>query len=336
MGLAAGSTGDDVRKLQGGLTLLGFPAGAADGDFGRSTENAVAAFQKKQKLFVDGKAGTLTIGAYNAALAPLGASGQPYVIQTVTTPAPATPGTPVPAPTGLLKWVKSKADKVPGSAGYTSMVLREDIAVDYQKLLGAVHALGGALTSAGGRRDLESESGPNRSTKSLHYLGRAFDMSLDTGMVDPEKDQFIIERPTPDARYWRVWCRSTLSTEVLAGFAIPTGVARGTFTKAGWYMNSGKDVKGKSFKQPATKTVSFTGFDFTALASMFGFTPIPARPGFFKGDVLAAEWWHHESKKGLKPSDTFGSELLRVYDLAAAQSFVYWETVKDARYGADW
>ena len=325
MALSKGSKGDDVRRLQNGLTFLGYPAGAADGDYGRSTENAVAAFQKKQKLFVDGKAGDVTLSAYNAALAPLGASGEPYTVKVN----PVISLAPVAAPTGtLLKWVKSKADKVPGRDGYANMVLREDIAADYQKLLDAVHSCGGVLTSSGGRRDLESESGPNRSMKSLHYLGRAFDMSLDTGMVDPATDSFVIERPNPNSRLWKVWGRSSFTP---SGPGLVQQV-----TVDGWYMNIGKDAKGKTLKQPATKTVTFNGFDFTDLAFGFGFTPIQARPGFFQGDLLGAEWWHFQNMKGLTSGITFGSELLRVYSPEDAAKFVYWNDVKDARFGSDW
>lgn len=55
-----GSEGEEVRQLQQALIDLGFLKGTADGKFGTNTENAVRAFQRKNKLTVDGLAGTAT------------------------------------------------------------------------------------------------------------------------------------------------------------------------------------------------------------------------------------------------------------------------------------
>lgn len=55
-----GSEGEEVRELQQALIDLGYLKGTADGKFGTNTENAVRAFQKKNKLTVDGLAGTTT------------------------------------------------------------------------------------------------------------------------------------------------------------------------------------------------------------------------------------------------------------------------------------
>lgn len=63
--LRKGCEGEDVRNLQKKLIERGFSCGSkgADGDFGRSTENAVMSFQSKNKLAVDGIAGRNTIEA---------------------------------------------------------------------------------------------------------------------------------------------------------------------------------------------------------------------------------------------------------------------------------
>jgi len=55
-----GSEGEEVRQLQQALIDLGFLKGSADGKFGTKTENAIRAFQKKNKLVADGLAGTVT------------------------------------------------------------------------------------------------------------------------------------------------------------------------------------------------------------------------------------------------------------------------------------
>jgi len=58
--LAAGSSGAEVRRLQERLKTLGYYGGNTDGNFGESTEAAVMAFQLRNNLTVDGKAGPAT------------------------------------------------------------------------------------------------------------------------------------------------------------------------------------------------------------------------------------------------------------------------------------
>lgn len=57
-----GSTGDDVRYCQQLLLNMGYDLGScgADGDFGRKTEEAVIAFQRRNGLNPDGVVGPLT------------------------------------------------------------------------------------------------------------------------------------------------------------------------------------------------------------------------------------------------------------------------------------
>ena len=87
-----GCTGEAVRKMQQALIDLGYLKGTADGIFGNNTENAVRAFQKKNKLDVDGLAGKKTLE-----LIMNQAAGK---AQPTPTPAPATaaPAKPTPAP----------------------------------------------------------------------------------------------------------------------------------------------------------------------------------------------------------------------------------------------
>lgn len=60
--LAFGNSGNNVKKLQNALIDLGYmPKGSADGQYGYQTLNAVRAFQKANKLSVDGVAGPATL-----------------------------------------------------------------------------------------------------------------------------------------------------------------------------------------------------------------------------------------------------------------------------------
>lgn len=58
--LEMGSTGEQVRKLQQRLKDLGYYNGSVDGSFGESTQASVMAFQLRNNLTVDGKAGPAT------------------------------------------------------------------------------------------------------------------------------------------------------------------------------------------------------------------------------------------------------------------------------------
>ena len=58
--LENGSSGEQVRTLQNRLKELGYYSGNVDGNFGEGTEAAVMAFQQRNNLTVDGKAGPAT------------------------------------------------------------------------------------------------------------------------------------------------------------------------------------------------------------------------------------------------------------------------------------
>jgi len=58
--LKDGDEGASVKKLQQKLKQLGYYTGSVDGSYGTGTENAVRAFQRANKLTVDGKAGPTT------------------------------------------------------------------------------------------------------------------------------------------------------------------------------------------------------------------------------------------------------------------------------------
>ena len=58
-----GSTGATVKKIQQKLKNWGYYFGAVDGIYGSKTVEAVKYFQRKNKLYVDGKAGPKTLAA---------------------------------------------------------------------------------------------------------------------------------------------------------------------------------------------------------------------------------------------------------------------------------
>lgn len=58
-----GSRGTEVRTIQEKLKRLGYYSGSVDGIYGSQTVSAVKSFQKKNRLTVDGIAGTQTLKA---------------------------------------------------------------------------------------------------------------------------------------------------------------------------------------------------------------------------------------------------------------------------------
>ena len=220
------------------------------------------------------------------------------------------------------------------------------------RLLEDVHTLGGRLTTAGGRRSLRGKAGKNRSMKSMHYVGRAFDLALDTGMHNPSRDQYICEdgwyRTT---RCFRGWCRSSLPYEELVSRASATrlGEAFGGLyvdgditgpseTRRAVKVVTKRDVNGRAYTEIGTEAVTPVAFDFTGLAAAHGFYGIRARKSFFRGGSYGgAEGWHFQNTSGLIEGETtFGEDLMRVYSQEECERFLYWEQAKGAVWQENW
>ena len=306
-----GMTGPVVASLQQNLEDLGYELGTVDGAFGKNTEAAVKDFQAKKGLGADGVVGPKTLQAIDAALKAAGKEGAEFDDQ------PEEPPAVVQLPEAKMGWVTCPADKVPGKDGYGSTVLRTDAATAYKNFKAEVNALGGVVTSAGGRRALSSGAGPARSKTSMHYTGLAFDMSLATGMQNFDTDPYLCVR-VPDSRKWTIWCKSPSAPEVTLDAVVC------------------RSKGGKTSLE--TRKMTVKAFNFTEVAAKHGFVNISARKNFFEGGAYGgAEWWHFQYDKALsKGKSKFGEELLKVYSLNEAQKFVYWSEVKDNVYGVNW
>lgn len=309
MVLKMGHRSDLVKKLQKTLAELGFHPGPVDGHFGPATEGAVEAFQSRERLLADGVVGKDTANAFAA-------HGYDLL--------PPTPVASLPAPTTeVLAWVKCPADRVEGYAGYSRLTLRQDAAEAYKSLYAAVRDRGGVVTTAGGRRSLRVKKKKSTSTKSFHYVGRAFDLAIPTGLLDPYKDPYIIQYVGD--RKWLVWCRT--DDPSIPEITIRAAKVKGKRTKSG-----------KRYTEMTYHEVTTRAFCFTHLAAKYGFEPIRGRRWFFSGGPLSgAEWWHFQYEDGLVEGvTTFGEELLRAYSPEQARKFIYWDKSKDCRFGLEW
>ena len=157
----------------------------------------------------------------------------------------------------------------------------------------------------------------------MHYVGRAFDMALPTGMQNPDTDPYLIAKAS--GRKWTVWCKTD-----------DTNVPEKTIEAS--YVVTKKNSKGKRYTIIKTKVVTARIFDLTAVAASHGFKNISARRSFFRGGSYGgAEWWHFQWEEGLEPNrTTFGEELLKVYTLQKASNFVYWDEAKNCKWGVNW
>jgi hypothetical protein len=253
-----GDKGQDVETLQ---HLLGIEV---DGIYGESTEEAVEAFQSERGLYSDGIAGPRTLAALRA------------------------PGPETEVEREAI--VAVPAVKLGGN-GYEHIRLRASSAARLASARVELVAAGAALTSAGGIRALGASVGTNRSATSLHYLGRAFDLAMYSGMAAPERDPFVVE--ADGDRLWRVWARAS-EGEVC-------------------------DIAAVTYTDTHIVRVRARVLDLTGLLARHGFERIRARPAFARRSRSsrqdgAAEWWHFQDTTGLVVGVTrFGEELRRVW-----------------------
>ena len=312
--LKLGAKSPEVQKLQEGLAALGIHPGSADGAFGGKTEDAVEAFQLKVDLLPDGVFGPGSLTAWNALCTSKGLTQ--YVFDAA---APAADPLDLDTKVG---WASVPADPLAG--GYKNLTLRVDVAVAYKAMYDEVHALGGVISTAGGKRSLDSGAGPARSKTSFHYLGRAFDQATGYCMQNPAKDRFIAVRDG-DARTFTIWCKTDNP-------AVPS-----VTLKACWCRTL-KNASGKKYTQLSYEDWTGQAFNFTEIAKKHGFERIAGRKFFFAGGSFdGAETWHFQWESGLlQGKTTYGSELLKVYSLAECKKFAYWDEVKDGMYGEDW
>jgi hypothetical protein len=212
--------------------------------------------------------------------------------------------TPPPFGTGS---VNADAFKSGQLKGLGTWVVALAIKQSLDDALADIRAAGGIATSSGGIRDLGATVTRARSSTSFHYTGRAIDLYIYSGMVDPTTDPYLVTGD-PDIGTWRIFARTS-----------DPNVAEATFTAL--KKKNVKPPEGATFKEAVKlEEVEVTGrfFDLTAVFEKHGFKRIPAREDFMKNekarDYSSAEWWHFQQENGLVVgTTTFGSLLLNIH-----------------------
>jgi len=188
--------------------------------------------------------------------------------------------------------------------GLGTWVVARAIESNFNAALADIRGAGGVATSSGGIRDLGAPVDTTRSSTSFHYTGRAIDLYIYSGMVNPATDPYIV---TSDGQLgtWRVFAR-TANAEV-----VPSTLAALKFTRVKPPENSKK----KDTVKVAEVEVTDRFFDLTAVFLAHEFHRIPAKESFLDDpnarEYGAAEWWHFQDETGLVVGQTTFGSLLR-------------------------
>lgn len=175
--------------------------------------------------------------------------------------------------------------------------------------------LGGKFTSSGGRRALSK--GRLRSV-SMHQIGRAFDLSINTGLiVDPRIDApescylVIADDRTNIRSTFTVWAK--VFPESGNADAIQQAREDGTI------VNTVFDVDLYSTRWPSVtdkKIVQWEGeaFNLTKILEDNGYSRIrPISDYYERNSYMGLEWWHYEIREGLIQDVTRVEEELQKY-----------------------
>lgn len=178
-----------------------------------------------------------------------------------------------------------------------------------QQAMDEIRSLGGTVTSSGGIRDLKAPvDKDSRSATSFHYTGRAIDLYIYSGMIDPETDPYVVVNDGSDGIF-----------EIFARTENPgTPESTRVANKMILLPPPKQKVPGKKLKLKCKieqLIVKGRFFSVTEIFKKHGFQRIPAKPAFTSdpGGRLyeAAEWWHFQDEDGLVVGTTTFGELLR-------------------------
>lgn len=326
---------DDVAAVQEMLAFLGYMAEdgrvegptlvdlKVDGLFGPRTESAVLGFQEYEGIFADGIVGPQTMEALENS----------YARRQVELASP-----------GLLfqrdddeivpERLVDRQERIPlvrveldaYGEGYARITMRADAAAALVKVRDVLHEHGAKLTTSGGIRSLNANVSANRSATSMHYVGRAMDLFVYSGMNNADEDPYVIRPRASEPlgnetrgtdRLWTVYARCKSKG--------PLAQQR-TFKDAVTYRNRKSGL-----------AVSGIFINLTKLFHDHGFRAVGARPAFLRGGSwLGAEWWHFQYETGLvKGLSTFGGELLRTHVRSTVEGTPPWK-FRDRVFGETW
>jgi peptidoglycan hydrolase-like protein with peptidoglycan-binding domain len=364
-----GSRGDTIRSVQRLLTELGYIALIEDrtdlasprlraeqldidGVYGPQTQLAIMDFQRDEGIFVDGEIGPQTMSALDAAytrrMLEINSPG-PDALRSFNADGRPITGVAAGAAAERLPFVRIETGLPSGPlTGLAAFQLRADIAEEFEGARAKAKSFGVTLAISAGKRALDAPVSIGHSPTSMHYVGRAFDLHVYSGMVEPDTDRYVVEMPEegrhmlewietchgltsddarkligdrPDDWCWRVWARCPEGTEGPEVVSEIKNVAT--------YLDP-------CARRP--RAVKGPFINLTGLLGEFGFTPLPPHPRFFdfRSEPVYAEWWHFQCERGLfRNVSTFGGDLSRSYSEGTLAGTPPWGN-RHKVFGADW
>jgi len=310
-----------IAKRRQGDQIVGFGLIEEDGEYGPLTESAVLDFQKSEGLTRDGEVGPETMAALEEALTArlleLNLPGVDFTHGNPTRP--------------FFTRVPGGRTPEPESGGYAQIALRNDVALKFLKVYEEAKRRGATWAFSQGMRNLRARVNSANSPVSLHYLGRALNLYIFSGMSDPERDHYLIvrdekreeeEKTNPEnRRYYRVYARCRAESAE-GGEAPPESELSGVI----FYQ----DIKTKH-------TLRGRFLDLTELFGKSGFRPVRSLPHFEQGgSIMGARWWHFRYTDGLVDEvTTYGQELLKLYSRETLRDSEPWKH-RDRVWGVNW
>jgi hypothetical protein len=218
-----------------------------------------------------------------------------------------------------------------GGVSYNRNSISSEFEDKYMNAYNKIIALGGVLTSGGGRRDLSTIDKPRLG---MHNIGRAIDLGAYSGLYgninENEDTVYLVIRDNPnnEKSLYTVWCpivktRPDFDQAVYNAALNETGlITNQTFT-----VSLVKTLQNQS-------TYQWTGeaFNLTKILEDQGFVRIPPIDDYLtKGNFKGTEWWHYEIHDGLVVNETTAlNEMLKMYTLKEAmEKHKYFDEVKD-------
>jgi peptidoglycan hydrolase-like protein with peptidoglycan-binding domain len=273
-----------VSDLQRDLIELGYlKAGSDDGSYGPGTERAVRRFQRHARRTLRMQGGAKVLSA--------AWSG---VVSGVCDPGTAKE---------VRRWIDKKY-RLP--RGVHSLVridggkLRDDVAKRWKEAIDDVAKKGGTLLPPGkGASEYYSDTWRNpasgfkstggNSKLSLHYTGRAVDLSMEP--AGGKKQRWWIAKETAGSKtYWRIYCKTDKQDGTQG-----TKIAAKSKKYYEFYKNEGEKWIPEGYY-----------VNLTEILKSFDFERIPAQDGWTT-TAKKQEWWHFYYAKDVQ--ETFLDEM---------------------------
>jgi len=296
-------SGSYVYDLQKDLIKIGYIDGKADGYFGSKSKRAVLRFQRHAKRMYRMKKGKGNSTAANDVKSITFKQKSDGVVNHITAQE-------------IRLWISTKWVLPLGrfkKTAITGGALRKDAATAWRNAAGKIRTLGGTIAPLPKYGDTtrsitqDKKTGGN-SLYSLHYSGRAVDLTQHVANYGSSQKYFLIQEPKGGKMYFRIYCKTTLQN----------GKQGKKFTKPKKYYDI-SSKKDRNFR---------TGYylDITKILESYGFARIPAKSGWKAIIWKRAEWWHYYWPKKIQATFQDEMELFGIPEKKLRKQ--YWKTDK--------